>query len=96
MNIQIQRKYRLIELIMGIQQDALLENIEQHIYAISPTTLPKPNFLEAVIPTRKNVSLDTILQEQDYQSINYEKFSAEAQSLDIEEPLEELLQLLKN
>ncbi|MEM9846872.1 MAG: hypothetical protein AAF847_03215 [Bacteroidota bacterium] len=54
----------------------------------------KAQFWKAVKPIRKNVSLEQILEEQNYKPIDREEFFNAADDLNIEEPLDELLAML--
>lgn len=59
-------------------------------------TLPLNDPLRQVIkPIRKGVSLEQILEGQNYQGTNWSKVDEIARKLDIQEPLEDLLAQLK-
>ncbi|MEM1326268.1 MAG: hypothetical protein AAGI23_09960 [Bacteroidota bacterium] len=49
---------------------------------------------EAVKPTRKGVTIDQMIKEQNYKPIVAEEFFKEAAELNIEEPIEDLLAML--
>ena len=90
----IARKLNIIQIIMGIDNDAALEAIEMEALKISAQIMKMPNVFDAVKPLRSNVSLEEIMQEQNYHPISYEEFRAIADELEMEEPIEELLALL--
>jgi len=53
------------------------------------------SFLKAVKPVRKGVSLEQMMEEQNYKPITYQEFRAKADNLEWNETLEELLEALK-
>lgn len=48
-------------------------------------------FIRDIKPTRKGVTIEQLIEEQNYTPIKREEFSAKAKELNIEEPLEVLL-----
>jgi hypothetical protein len=87
-------KFGLIELIMNIDDNDLLERIEQELIKIHKEAQPLPNVEDAVRPIRKNVTLEQIDQEQNYTPFDYKEFRNLADELELEEPIEELLEML--
>ena len=87
-----QRKLTLIDLIMHIQDEALLTAIEQQAYALVQRTYQRPDPQQGVTTIREEVSLEQIKQEQGTQRMDYARFQALAQEVALNEPIEELLQ----
>ncbi len=87
-----QRKLTLIDLIMHIQDEALLAAIEQQAFSLVQQTAQPPNPFEGVTTLREGVSLAQIKQEQGTQRMKYAAFQALAQEVALEEPIEELLE----
>ncbi len=53
-----------------------------------------PAYLASVKPVRSHVSIENMKAEQDYRPINRADFFAKAKAINIEEPLEELFEML--
>ena len=87
-------KFGLIELIMNIDDSDLLERIKEELIKIKEESQSSPNIEDAVRPIRKNVTLEQIDQEQNYTPFNYKEFRILADELELEEPIEELLEML--
>ncbi|MEN0046889.1 MAG: hypothetical protein AAF806_07530 [Bacteroidota bacterium] len=56
---------------------------------------PKLDVTKAATATRKNVSLEQLKKEQNYQPISYKEWRAKADEIEWEESLEELLAAIK-
>lgn len=92
MNISINTlKFRLIELIMRMDDTLALQELEKQAQRIAR---PTPNVKDALRPIRSNVSLEDIKREQNYKPVSYKEFRAVANELALEEPIEELLDML--
>lgn len=61
---------------------AIFENI---------SSLEKPKLVDGAVEIRKGISYEDILKEQDYAPISYEEFRTEADKVEWEHSLEELL-----
>jgi hypothetical protein len=72
-----QKKMELIREIMDIEEASLLEKIESDIKESKPI--------------RKTISIVELVEEQSYEPIEADAFFELAESIAIEEPLEELL-----
>jgi hypothetical protein len=86
------RKYRLIQEIMKIDQEADLSKLEDEVEALHGKD--DTRFLVAVKPIRKSASLEELIAEQNYQPISKVEFFQKTSELGIEESLEELLAML--
>lgn len=84
------RKLRLIQEIMNLNDESALAKLEQEIEAINK----QDKFWEAIKPIRQSVTLEQMIAEQGYQPIEKEAFYEKVSKIDIEEPLEELLSML--
>lgn len=84
------KRMNVIELIMRIESEKVLAAIEQEAlrHLESQQT---PNVWEAARPIRSNVSLEQIMEEQNYRPISYEEFRALAKEVELDDPIEELL-----
>jgi len=88
-------KLRLIQLIMSLNDDIALTELERTASKITEQSAGNnPDVNLAVRPIFSNLSLDEIDRRQDYHPVSYEKFRKDADKLNLEEPVEELLTLL--
>ena len=95
MTASIEKKYKLIQLIMAEDDEQVLTRIEDSLTSQkSQVQASSPSFFNAVKPARKGLSFQQILEEQKYKPITYEQFREKAAGVDIQEPLDELLELL--
>jgi len=88
------KKFDLIEFIKNIEDSSLLDKIERTIIKLNEDAQPLTDIEKAVKPIRTNVTLDQIDQEQSYTPFNYKEFRALADALELEEPIEDLLEML--
>ena len=88
------RKLSIIEIIIGIDNDKALAEIESEALRVKEQITNIPNVFDAVKQIRSNISLEQIMEEQNYKPISYDEFRKLADKLEIEEPIEELLGLL--
>jgi len=86
MAVSLERRYRLMEIIRKLEDEALFEEVENK--------LQDKAFMESVKPLRKSISIEELKREQNYKPINKEEFFRKVEELDIEEPLEDLLAML--
>ncbi len=56
--------------------------------------LSEDDKLKVFRPMRKEITVEELIKEQNYQGFNREEFDKLAQELDIQEPIEELLTIL--
>ena len=86
MAVSLERRYRLMEIIRKLEDEALFEEVENK--------LQNKAFMESVKPLRKSISIEELKREQNYKPINKEEFFRKVEELAIEEPLEDLLAML--
>ena len=88
-------KLRLIQLIMSINDDIALIELERKASEITEKTEENhPDINLAVKPILSNISLEEIDKKQNYHPVSYEEFRMDADKLNLEESIEELLTLL--
>lgn len=85
------RKQRLIQEILKLDREDDVSKVEAQVEAIQSANA----VLQQIKPTRKGVTLEQLIEEQNYTPIKKEEFFAKAKALNIEEPLEDLLAQLK-
>ena len=88
------RKLDVIRLVMEVQNEEVLSKFEDEVLKIKDNHTLKPNIVDAIKPVRKNVTLEQLKQEQNYQPVSYQEFRQLADKIEIEEPIEELLAML--
>lgn len=86
------KKLRLIKQITEIEDQALVDRLEHMVNATSHT-LTVLNELDK--PIEKKFDLEKIKKEQNFQPINKEDLNKLIQEADIQEPIEELLAMLR-
>lgn len=93
MTINIQdRKLRLIQRIAALDNEQALSDIEAQLDAKVDST--NDVFDGIIKPTRKQLTVEDLIEEQNYQPITKEQFYEKVEKLNIEEPLEDLLAML--
>ena len=88
------RKLDIIKVVMDIQNEEALSKFEGEATKLKNNQNGKPSIQDAIKPIRKNISLEQLKKEQNYQPISYEAFRQLADKIEIEEPIEELLAML--
>jgi hypothetical protein len=86
----IQRKYALIQEIMQLNKVDDLILMERQVATIKS----REAFWKAAKPMRKNVTLEQIMKEQNYQPVDEKTFFEKAAAVQVEEPIEDLLAML--
>ena len=81
------RKQQLIQDILKLEKEEDVSKIEAQVKEIQSSD----DFISKIKPTRKGVTIEQLIKEQDYKPIKREEFFAKAKALDIQEPLEDLL-----
>ncbi|MFK7982875.1 MAG: hypothetical protein AB8G86_23040 [Saprospiraceae bacterium] len=89
-NELVVRKFRLIELIIQLDDEQAIARLEQEVEKIKRTD----NFKGAIKAIKKSTSIDEMIKEQHYKPIKKEDFYKKLAAIDIQEPLEELLKKL--
>lgn len=90
-------RYKLIALIMQVQDVALLikmEEVLEKMPEVQPLEEVQPAYMRAVKPLRKGVTLEQLVEESGYKPITWEEFYPLVENLNIEEPIEDLLAML--
>ena len=89
MTVNIQaKKLRLIQRIAALDNEQTLSDIEAQLNSVE-------DVLNKVIkPTRKQLTVEDLIQEQNYTPITKEAFYEKVEKLNIEEPLADLLAML--
>lgn len=85
------KKMGIIELIMGVSDEAILDAIKKDALQLIQKAKAKPNPFDAVRPIRENVSLDQLMKEQNYKPIDYRTFRNLAKEVALDDPIDELL-----
>ncbi len=93
MNTAKQLRADIMEMLFKTKDLKILKSIHSELQ--KSKSEERLTFLEAVKPVRKGVSLQEIMDEQDYQPVEYAIFRANADKIEWEESLEELLKALE-
>lgn len=89
------KKYELIERIMQIDDANILDQIQQELDKINKESVHStPDIQQALRPIRSSVTLEDIKREQSYVPFSYDEFMNLANEVGMEEPIEELLEML--
>lgn len=86
------RKYRLIQQIINIDDESALSKLEHQVDEIHQ--VEDLRFLEAIKPVQKSLSLETMIAAQHYTPLTKEAFFSQTAELEWDESLEELLEML--
>ena len=85
------RKYKLIHQIIQLDDEQAISRIEQEV----KQALSTDEKLNLVIkPIRKSLTIDQMVEEQEYKPIKADEFFNIANEIEWEESLEELLEML--
>ena len=82
-----ERKYNLIQQIVLLQNEQVLAQLEAQINQ-------QRLWNKAVRPLKTEISIETLIKEQNYKPISKENFFEQANAIQITEPLDELLAML--
>ena len=95
------RKFELISFIANLQKEESLIAIEKTVKKLKPAKKLKPSKISAEKveyfrrPFTKNLTLNQLASAQNWQPIDEKEMDAIIKSLDIQEPIEQLLADLK-
>ena len=89
-NTQLKRM-SLIELIMEVSDEELLDAIREEALQLIQRAEKKPDPFDAVKPIRENVSLEQLMEEQNYKPIDYNTFRSLAEKVELDDPIDDLL-----
>ena len=81
-------RYSIMELVFGLNNVDTLSAVKEQLQSSPKKSLP---IWDAAKPTRKNVSLATMAEEQNYQRVSYQKFRTDADAIEFDESLDDLL-----
>jgi len=85
-----ERKKRLIQEILQLKNEDAITKMEEQLKDIQANNL----LLTNIKPIRKTVSIEMLKKEQNYKPIQKDEFFKLVEELNIEEPIEELLEKL--
>lgn len=85
-----QRKYQLIEKIIGIQDEQLLIQLEALVDQLQRSDGPS----DLLRPLRADLRVADLVQEQDYEGVDSEQFKYVVEQIGIQEKIEDLLEQL--
>ena len=91
------RKMKLISFIITLQQEdavAAFERIVKRVKKVAAPTVEQKNELDLAHfarPIRKNITIEELMQEQQFTVFDRAGFDQIVKNLDIQEPIEELL-----
>ncbi len=88
------RKYHLISLIMAVQDEEALSVIEAYFEQNSRLNTGDLLLAKLIKPLRKTITIEDILKEQHHKKPSMEAIHQLAQEINIEEPIEDLLNML--
>jgi|GEM_PF-1703282 hypothetical protein len=84
------RKYRLIKSIMDLNDEISIDFLEHQVEELAQ----KAKFWEAIKPIKKAVTLAEMIAEQNYKPVSAAVFFEQAAAIKMDEPIEELLEML--
>lgn len=83
------RKFRLIKMITGLENEALIAKLE-HLLEHNSKSLETLLFLSR--PLRESLNIETLMEEQNYQHPSEKELNAILEGANIQEPIEQLIQ----
>lgn len=88
------KKLLLIRQIMEINDEGVIDDLEQYVEEKAQHKSDNDILQQLARPIRPHFDLEAIKREQGYQPINKEELNQLIKELDIQEPLEELLEMI--
>lgn len=85
------KKYRLIEKITDLQDEEVLNKLDFILGEYSKGNLI---LMEIIKPMREKSDIEQLKKEQNYQGFNKEEVDRLIKEIDIQEPIEELLEMI--
>ena len=85
------KKYKLIERITSLQDEEVLNKLELVLNEYSRGNLI---LMEIVKPIREKLDLEQLKKEQNYQGFDKEEVDRLIKEIDLQEPIEELLEMI--
>lgn len=95
-----ERKLKMIQAIMNLKDEFSINKIENELADLNQTEFEHntieitTDLLELTQPIKEHISLEEMIEQQQYQPIEREAFFEKAAKIDIQEPIEELLEML--
>lgn len=86
-----ERKYKLIREIMELDNETILSRIEEQLASIKAD---KDLWSKVIKPVKDSITVEQMIREQNYQSIDRDSFFESVNGLEITESIEELLSML--
>lgn len=84
------RKYRLMKLIMDLDDEKSIELLENQVKQLDP----KAPFWKAIRPIRQKFSLEEMIAGQNYKPVDADTFFKQADEIQMKESIEEMLEIL--
>lgn len=94
------RKLKLIQAIMNLEKEFSISKIEQELVILNEfektnNQIQNDTFLWSLVqPIKAHISIEEMIKEQNYKPISKDKFFEKASRIKIEEPIEDLLEML--
>lgn len=85
------RKFHLIKTIANVQNEYLLQQLEEILAQWKDNNLDFELLAQMSKPISKDISVEDLIKQQNYQGIDKEFFGMLVNEINIEEPLEELI-----
>ena len=89
------RKYELISQVMRIEKEQNVLKIEDFFAKLFYKPVSQKKYDEEIFkPMRENITIEEMVKEQNYKGFDRDEFDKLIKELDIQEPIEELLNQL--
>ena len=85
------KKYKLIERITSLQDEEVLNKLELVLNEYSRGNLI---LMEIIKPIREKLDIEQLKKEQNYQGFDKEEVDRLIKEIDLQEPIEELLEMI--
>ena len=85
------KKYQIIKRITEIEDEALLTKLES---LLNDYSQDNGALLSLVKPIRKKLDIEVLKKEQNYQGVDQKEVDQLIEEIDLQEPLEELLEMI--
>ncbi len=93
------RKLKIIQAIMNLEKEFSINKIEQELVILNEFEKTENPVQDALLwslvqPIKEHISIEEMIKEQNYKPISRDKFFEKASRIRIEEPIEDLLEML--
>ncbi len=93
------RKLKIIQAIMNLEKEFSINKIEQELVVLNEFEKTENPVQDALLwsliqPIKEHISIEEMIKEQNYNPISRDKFFEKASRIRIEEPIEDLLEML--